>query len=248
MEINRAEARPIRAQVMRPQQLPTHDRGSGARTTPLATAARGATTFLNGITWFDAGAIIAHHSHNVTESVMVVHGDAIVDIDGERTPLRVFDTTLVSANVPHHFENASMDSPMAIFWTYGSIDATRTIDSTGVESRVDAEGSDADGGIHASLRENATIRVKKGKGEEFERAVREAAPWFQAAQGARSLSLERSLEDPLEYRLVVGWDTLEDHTERFRASDAFRQWRELIADAVEGTPQAAHFRTVLTAF
>jgi len=237
----------LQPRILRPRQLPTNDRGAGARTTPLVTTARGGTTFLNGITWFDPGAVIAHHTHNVTESVVIVQGDAIVDIDGERTPLSTLDTTLVPANIPHHFENASADAPMAIFWTYASLEATRTIAATGESGRIDAEdgsGATTTGPVH----EVATIRVKPGMGPAFERAVAAASPLFQAARGARTLTLERSDEDPLEYRLVVGWDSVEDHTEHFRTSQAFHHWRELIADAVDGTPRATHFRTVLTAF
>lgn len=247
MSPDAARSRSILPRVLRPDELVAHDRGSGARTTPLVTVARGATTFLNGITRFDPGAVIAHHTHNVTESVMVVQGDAIVDIDGERTRLGVFDTTVVPGNIPHHFENASADSPMAIFWTYGAIDATRTIETTGVTSRIDDEASSADK-IDGPLYEVATIRVRDGGGEALERAVAEAVPLFQAARGARTFRLDRSLEDPQEYRLVVGWDTLEDHTRHFRESDAFRRWRELIADAVDGAPSAVHFRNVLTGF
>jgi quercetin dioxygenase-like cupin family protein/heme-degrading monooxygenase HmoA len=235
----------IRPQILRPDQLPAVDRGSGARTTPLATAARGATAFLNGITRFGPGAAIAHHRHNVTESVMVIAGEAIVDIDGTRTPLHTLDTTLVPANIPHHFENASADAPMAIFWTYASVDATRTIEATGEHGRIDAEqGSGQDQPVH----EVAIIRVKAGAGEAFEQAVATATPLFQAAPGARTLALQRSEEDPLEYRLVVGWDSVADHTERFRNSEAFPEWRRLIGDFTDGLPQVSHFRTVQTLF
>jgi heme-degrading monooxygenase HmoA len=62
------------------------------------------------------------------------------------------------------------------------------------------------------------------------------------------LVLERSHENPLEYRLVVGWDSLADHLSGFRESADFQQWRRLIADSVAGMPEVAHFRNVLTAF
>lgn len=236
----------IRPQIFRPGELPSLDRGSGARTTPLATAARGATTFLNGITRFEPGAAIAHHRHNVTESVMVIEGEAIVDVDGVRTPLRAFDTTLVPANIPHHFENASADDPMAIFWTYASVDATRTIEATGENGRIDAEQDTGDAG--QPVHEVAIIRVKEGTGGAFERAVATATPLFQAAHGARTLTLQRSEENPLEYRLVVGWDSVTDHTRGFRDSEAFLEWRRLIGDFIDTPPQVSHLRTVLTLF
>ncbi|MFD5215479.1 cupin domain-containing protein [Microbacterium sp. NPDC058345] len=235
----------LKPQIFRPGDLASNDRGGGARTTPLTTRERGATAFLNGITSFDPGARIAHHTHNVTESVMVIEGDAIVDIDGVRTALRTFDTTLVPANIPHHFENASTKKPMRIFWTYASVDASRTIVASGERGRIDAEHGD---GRARGVREVARITVDEGANERFEAAVAHAAPLFQAAHGARSLVLEQSEEDPRQYQLVVSWDSSEDHTDRFRSSEAFAEWRRLISDSVSTTPDVRHFRTVLTAF
>lgn len=125
--------------VLRPGELSSLDRGNGARTIPLVSARVGAETFLNGMTIFEPGARIAHHMHNVAESVMVIKGKAIVNIDGNEFALDTFDTTFVPGNIPHHFQNASQTEEMRIFWTYGSIDATRTIIETGITARIDEE-------------------------------------------------------------------------------------------------------------
>ncbi|WP_063798128.1 cupin domain-containing protein [Streptomyces sp. 150FB] len=237
-----------RPSVLRPDDLPAKDRGSGARTVPLVTNARGATAFLNGITSFEPGAAIGHHVHNVAESVVVVQGDAVVDIDGVRTPLRVFDTTFVPANIPHHFENASDSAPMKIFWTYASVEATRTLVDSREHSRIDAEhqGSAAESGTVAY--EVARITVRPGKEAEFEAAVAAAATLFQQTRGARTLVLDRAYENPLEYRLVVGWESVDDHLSGFRDSPRFQEWRRLIAGSIAGLPEVTHFRNVLTAF
>jgi quercetin dioxygenase-like cupin family protein len=126
-------------EIFRPQELPAIDRGNGAKTTPLVTAKAGAKDFLNGMTVFEPGAQIAHHSHNVAESVMVIKGTAVVNVAGQEHLLHTFDTTFVPAEIPHHFKNASATEEMRIFWTYGSIDATRTIIETGVTLRIDEE-------------------------------------------------------------------------------------------------------------
>lgn len=237
-----------RPSILRPGDLPARDRGAGARTVPLVTSARGATAFLNGITSFEPGAAIGHHVHNVAESVVVVQGDAVVDIDGVRTPLKVFDTTFVPANIPHHFENASDSAPMKIFWTYASVEATRTLTGSGEHSRIDAEhqGTAADSGTVAH--EVARITVRPGKEAEFEAAVAAAAPLFQQSKGARTLVLDRSCENPLEYRLVVGWESVDDHLSGFRDSARFQEWRRLIADSVAALPEVTHYKNVLTAF
>lgn len=235
------------AHILRPDELPAKNRGGGARTIPLVTAERGANSYLNGITIFQPGAQIAHHSHNVAESVMVIRGDAVVDIDGQRFPLRTFDTTFVPANVPHHFENVSDSDEMHIFWTYGSLDATRTVVATGEHGRVDSEAT-TDAPRTPVVREVAEIEVLPGHEAAFEDAVREATPLFQQAHGARALTLERCIEQPRAYRLNVVWETIEDHTESFRGSDAFMSWRELIAPHLADVPVAQHFLMAYTGF
>ncbi|MFJ7212959.1 aldehyde dehydrogenase family protein [Amycolatopsis sp. NPDC098790] len=125
--------------VLRPAALPSHDRGGGASTVQLVTRAVGARTFLNGTTHFDGGAGIPLHTHNCPESVVILEGSAIVEIDGVEHRLERFDTTYVDAGTPHRFRNASATEPMRILWTYASVDATRTLVETGVTTRVDAE-------------------------------------------------------------------------------------------------------------
>lgn len=125
--------------ILRPAELPAVRRGGGASTIPLVTKAVGAQVFLNGMTVFDGGGAIPLHTHNCPESVVILDGTAIVEIDGVEDQLSRWDTTYVNAGVPHRFRNASAVAPMRILWTYASVDATRTIVETGVTTRVDAE-------------------------------------------------------------------------------------------------------------
>lgn len=125
--------------VLRPADLPAFERGGGASTTPLVTRAIGARVFLNGITLFAPGAGIPLHTHNCAESVVILDGRAVVEIDGTEHRLDRFDTTYVAAGTPHRFRNASLTEPMRILWTYASVDATRTIVETGETARIDAE-------------------------------------------------------------------------------------------------------------
>jgi quercetin dioxygenase-like cupin family protein len=139
--VNMIEEQAKKAAVLRPGNLVSHDRGGGARTTPLVTPSVGASSFINGITSFEAGVAIPFHSHNCEESVMLLEGEAILDIDGQELHLQPQDTTFIPANVPHRFRNTSPTAAMKIFWTYGRIDATRTVIATGVTNPVSAEHS-----------------------------------------------------------------------------------------------------------
>lgn len=107
------------------------DRGTGVKTKLLAHKELGSEHITNGITRFEPGARIALHYHNCDESVVVIEGDAIAEIDGDRHPMKRFDATFVPSGVPHRFVNES-DRPMAILWTYGASNVTRTFVETGV--------------------------------------------------------------------------------------------------------------------
>lgn len=233
--------------ILRPAELPSKDRGAGAITTPLVTAARGATGYLNGITRFEPGAAIGHHTHNVAESVIVIQGHAIVDIDGAETALNTFDTTFVPANIPHHFTNASDTEPMAIFWTYGSLDSTRTMVATGEHGRIDGEHAGQSDEVRL-VQEVSRIDVLPGHEAAFEEAVAQGAPLFQQSKGARTFHLERSDDVPQRYRLIVGWERAEDCVIDFRGSERYQAWQALIADHLAAAPEVEHTRNVLTAF
>jgi quercetin dioxygenase-like cupin family protein len=131
----------MRGTIIRPSEVTPHERGGGARTIPLVTTRVGSTSLLNGITEFDPNAAIPLHTHNCEESVMVLEGEAIVELDGVEHRMGANDTTWVPANIPHRFINASKSSTMRIFWTYASVVATRTILATGDTRSIDSERS-----------------------------------------------------------------------------------------------------------
>jgi quercetin dioxygenase-like cupin family protein len=129
----------LKARVLRPTEIKSHDRGGGARTTPLVSPAIGAKGFINGITEFAPGAAIPFHSHNCEESVVLLEGDAMLDIDGQEYAVQPFETTWIPPNVSHRFRNMSASQPMKILWIYASTQATRTVTETGETRPVSAE-------------------------------------------------------------------------------------------------------------
>lgn len=97
---------PSRCTKARP--IKSHDRGGGAKTIPLVSPSIGATGFINGITEFGPSAAIAFHSHNCEESVMLLEGDAVLEMDGhDSVVLKKHDTTWLPANLSHRFRNLS---------------------------------------------------------------------------------------------------------------------------------------------
>ena len=88
--------------------------------------------------------------------------------------------------------------------------------------------------------EIAQIEVKAGHEEAFEAGVGKAAELFHRAKGCRSMALERSVEVPTRYRLMVRWETLENHTVDFRESADFQAWRALVSEHFAAPPQVEH--------
>lgn len=90
------------------------------------------------------------------------------------------------------------------------------------------------------ITEVAQIEIKPGSAERFEAGVRSARELFLAAPGCHSVALWKSVEQKLRYRLIVGWEKLEDHTVSFRGSEAFAKWRALVQDCFASAPQIEH--------
>ncbi len=96
--------------------------------------------------------------------------------------------------------------------------------------------------------EIAQIDVKQGAESEFEEGVRKAAPIFKRAKGCKGLELQRSIERPSRYRLLVRWETLENHTVDFRGSSDFQEWRQLVGHYFSQPPAVEHTELAVKGF
>lgn len=95
--------------------------------------------------------------------------------------------------------------------------------------------------------EHALLPVRPGTETDFEQAFAEAKPIIANAHGFRSLTLSRCLERPSTYLLLVEWDTLEDHTDGFRGSPEYQDWRRLLHHFYDPFPQVEHVTQVASA-
>ncbi len=96
--------------------------------------------------------------------------------------------------------------------------------------------------------ECAEIEVKPGEEAAFEAAVAEAAPLFKRSKGCLALELQRGVEKPSKYKLVVKWRTLDDHMVHFRGSAEFQEWRRLIGPHVAAAPVVEHSSVAVFGF
>lgn len=95
--------------------------------------------------------------------------------------------------------------------------------------------------------EHAVLPVKPGRGGEFEAAFETAKPIIAAMPGFRGLTLSRCVERTDTYLLLVHWDRLEDHTEGFRGSPEYGEWRRLLHEFYDPFPNVEHYEQVQTA-
>lgn len=93
--------------------------------------------------------------------------------------------------------------------------------------------------------EHADIRIDPARAAEFEEAIlRGASTVIAHAKGFRGYKVNRSIESPGRYLLMIYWDTLEDHTVGFRGSDAFAQWRAIVGPFFAQPPVVEHLELV----
>ncbi|SOC48825.1 Heme-degrading monooxygenase HmoA [Blastococcus aggregatus] len=95
--------------------------------------------------------------------------------------------------------------------------------------------------------EHALLTVRPAEQAAFESAFARARQLIAASPGFRGLRLSRCLERDDGYLLLVEWDRLEDHTEGFRGSAAYQEWKALLHGFYDPFPVVEHFTTVLTA-
>ncbi|MEM9951328.1 MAG: antibiotic biosynthesis monooxygenase [Chloroflexota bacterium] len=92
--------------------------------------------------------------------------------------------------------------------------------------------------------ESAYLHIKQGKTDGFGVAFKEASAIISAMDGYISHELHQCMEDDHLYLLLVQWETLEAHTEGFRGSEEYQQWKKLLHHFYEPFPTVYHFEEV----
>ena len=92
--------------------------------------------------------------------------------------------------------------------------------------------------------EVAVLDVKSGQEKEFESAFGIAQQIISSMPGYISHELQKCVEKPCRYILLVNWRSLDDHTVGFRKSDQYQKWRDLLHHFYEPFPEVEHYSCV----
>ena len=90
--------------------------------------------------------------------------------------------------------------------------------------------------------ELADIRIQPGQQAAFDEAIQRGINTvISKAKGFKGFKINKGIESPERYVLMIFWETLEDHTVAFREGPLFPQWRAIVGPFFAGPPTVEHF-------
>ena len=95
--------------------------------------------------------------------------------------------------------------------------------------------------------EVAILNVKQGLEADFEASFGQAKDIIAASPGFMLLQLQKCLEVENRYILLVNRETLEAHTEGFRQSEAYQQWKAMLHHFYDPFPMVEHYQAMICA-
>ncbi|TFW02493.1 antibiotic biosynthesis monooxygenase [Oxalobacteraceae bacterium OM1] len=96
--------------------------------------------------------------------------------------------------------------------------------------------------------ELADLRIQPGKQAEFDAAIQQGVrDVISKAKGFLGFQVQKCIETPERYVLMIRWETLENHTVDFRQSEAFATWRGIVGPFFAQPPQVEHFQLLADA-
>ena len=94
------------------------------------------------------------------------------------------------------------------------------------------------------ITELALLKIQDHDGQAFEEAFAEAQLIIAKMQGYIYHELQKCIEEQGKYLLLVQWQTLEHHTEGFRKSKEYEEWKKLLHHFYSPFPKVEHYKKV----
>ena len=90
--------------------------------------------------------------------------------------------------------------------------------------------------------EHVHLRIKPEQSQAFEAAFKQAKQCIYPMSGLNAVQLIKNIQDEHRYILLVFWDKLEDHTEGFRKSAEYQQWKALLHPFYDPMPTVEYYQ------
>ncbi|WP_028310793.1 antibiotic biosynthesis monooxygenase family protein [Derxia gummosa] len=95
--------------------------------------------------------------------------------------------------------------------------------------------------------ELADLQIQPGRQAEFDAAIEHGLRTvISKAKGFSGAKVQKGIESPERYLLMIQWATLENHTVDFRESPAFGEWRAIVGPFFARPPVVEHFGLLTT--
>lgn len=94
------------------------------------------------------------------------------------------------------------------------------------------------------ITEVAILYIKPGFAAEFEKDFSRAGQYISSIPGYQQHTLQKCIENPHKYILLVWWDKLEDHTVGFRQSEVYLKWKALLHHYYDPFPAVEHYENI----
>src|SRR3982750_2827231 len=94
------------------------------------------------------------------------------------------------------------------------------------------------------ITEIAILNIKQNESSLFEKAFNKAQAIISSMNGYIKHELLKCMEEADKYLLIVRWQNLEDHTEGFRKSDDYNEWKNLLHHFYEPFPNVEHYKSL----
>jgi heme-degrading monooxygenase HmoA len=89
--------------------------------------------------------------------------------------------------------------------------------------------------------EVAPLSIRKDQSDAFEAAFQQAQSIIASMPGYIRHELQRCLERPDEYLLLVQWTSLQAHQVGFRQSPEYQRWKALLHHFYDPFPTVSHY-------
>lgn len=92
--------------------------------------------------------------------------------------------------------------------------------------------------------EVAILNIKQGLSDQFEQSFRKASAIISSMNGYIEHQLQKCVESPDRYILLVKWQSIDDHEIGFRQSDQYQQWKSMLHHYYDPFPVVEHYTEV----